>query len=289
MRLNDGAFTGSNKQGNPYLDGIEKGIAYDIYEANTPVIKQIDGQPTITSMYRDGARELISHFSAKHGQTIMDLGSGTCIATLELLSQNPQIHVVGVEVSKGMLDVGNYKFHKADGKELKNVNDSKLQQYWDDFRKESRKYKEQVTFINADFQTIDTIEEESIDGAIANQFAHWTDIPTTFSKLHEILKPGKSIVWNSASHFYEDAQFPSLEYGFRYNHFLECVLKEISKEYTVEDYKKLSRPQHTYETIKEITEKQGFDTKQVATYLVPVDLQIFVKNHVPVVVKELGD
>ena len=126
-----------------------------------------------------------------------------------------------------------------------------------------------------------------MDGAVANQFMHWTDIPTTFSQLQKFLKQHKSVVWNSASHFYEDSQFPSLEYGFRYNDFLNYVLKEISKKCDVKDSKTLSRPNHNIESIREITSKQGFETEQVGTCLVPVDLQIFIRNHVPVFVRQL--
>ena len=33
--------------------------------------------------------------------------------------------------------------------------------------------------------------------------------------------------------------------------------------------------------------EQGLETEQVATYLLPVDLQLFVQNHVPICVKQL--
>lgn len=288
MSLKDGAFTGNGNQGNPYLDGLEKGIAYDTYEANAEIIEQAGSFSRISTMYRAGASRLISYLSINSNQKVLDMGSGTGISTLEVLSQNPEIKVVGVEISKGMLAVARYKFNFDDGQEiLKVVDDKNLLRYWKRFREESRKYTGQVIFVQDDFQSTDKIYEKSIDAAVGNQFMHWTDLSKTFGQLRRVLKDGSPAIWNSASHFYEDSQFPSREYGFRYNDFLAYVLDEVAKEVKVDDYKTLSRPEHDLGSIRRISQEQGFNTRQVGTYLMPVDLQVFVRNHVPVFVRQL--
>jgi len=288
MPLKDNAFTGNRNQGNPFSDDLEKGVAYDTYEANATIIEQVGAFPRISSMYRVGASKLISHLSVKPEQKVLDMGSGTGISTLELLSQNPNVNVVGIEISDGMLAVARYKFNLTEGQEIiSEVEDQKLLTYWKNFREESQKYSRQVRFLQDDFQSTDKINDGSLDAAIGNQFMHWTELSKTFSQLRRFLKNGSPVVWNSASHFYEDSQFPSFEYGFRYNDFLACVLNEVSKEVEVKDYKTLSRPEHTLQSIQRVSQEQGFDTQQVGTYLMPVDMQIFIRNHVPVFVREL--
>jgi len=282
--LKDAVFSGSVSQGNPHQDGI----AYDTYEANFNVIEQDGNHSLILTPYRAEAKKLIKHLFAEKDQRILDLGSGTGISTLELLSQNPEVYALGVEVSEGMLQIARYKFHQVNGDELlKQVDDSKLLRYWQDFRTESERYKDQVEFILGDFQEIDDIEPESIDGAIGNQFMHWTDLSKSFKQLYRFLKRDRHVVWNSASHFYDDSKFPSSEYGFRYNDFLRFILDEVGKRVRVRDYKTLSIPEHNLDSIKTITSEQGFETEQVATYLLPVDLQVFIKNHVPAFVRNL--
>jgi len=287
--LKDGAYTGSTNEGNPYQGGIGIGIAYDTFEANFNVIEQNGNHPLILTPYRAEARELVKYlFAERDHKIILDLGSGTGISTLELLSQNPEVHVLGVENSESMLQIACYKFHQINGDELlKRVVDDKLLRYWQKFRAESKRYKDRGKFLLGDFQETDEIKPESIDGAIGNQFMHWTDLSKSFKQLYRFLKRDRCVVWNSASHFYDDSKFLSVEYGFRYNDFLRVVLDEVSKKVNVGDYKIFSRPKHNLGSIRSITSEQGFETEQVATQLIPYDLQVFIRNHVPVFIRQL--
>ena len=288
--IKNAAFTGNTKEGNPYSGDLEKGIHYDVYEANFNLIEQKGDKPEILTPYRSAARKLIRYFFAdkeRHKlEYILDIGSGTGISTLELLSQNPKIFVLGVEISEGMLHICNYKFHKIDGGELKDTNDNNLIKYWEEFKSESKRYKDNVSFLLGDIQKTEEIEPESIDGAIGNQVMHWTDLSKSFAQLNKFLKDGSSVVWNTSSHFYNDLEFPSAEFGFRYNDFLGLVLEEIRKKVDVNDYRTLSVPQHNIDTIKDVTLEQRFRTEQIATFLVPVDFQVFIK-HIPPCVKSL--
>ena len=290
IMLGDGAFTGSREQGNPYKGDLGKGVAYDLYEARTKIVRQDGRTPVVTTPYREGARKLVQYLRAKKEQwTVLDVGSGTGITTLEVLEQNPlgKVRVLGVEISPGMLNVGRYKFHQARLGLAQFRETPELLGYWAKFREESSQFgRGQVKFVHGDIQETG-VGEGIADCAVANQVMHWTDLSKAFGQLQRMLRGEGQVVWNSASHFYDDGRFPSAEYGFRYNDFMGFVMDEVAKRVPVKDYKRLSKPAHTIESIREITRVQGFKTTQVGTFLVPVDLQTFIRNHVPVFVRQL--
>ncbi len=287
--LNSGAFTGDKSAGNPYSGDLGKGIAYDTYEANVPLVVQEGDYPKIFTNYRTGAKRLVQYSSVQENAKMLDLGSGTGISALEIFTQKPGASVTGIELSEGMLLVARYKFGQDDGNLLEQVNDEKLLQYWRQFRTEAAAYKNRVKFVQGDFQQIDCLKSESFDGAVAAQFMHWTDFSKSFAQLRKFLKNKGEVVWNSASHFFNDQEFPIAEYGFRYNGFLAHVLEDVCSRggWEANDYHTIGKPSQDINTITEVTSGQGFQTTQVATYLNPVDLQVFAQNHVPVLVKQL--
>ena len=288
--MKDGAYTGRSKEGNPYEGDFSKAVAYDTYEANSVFVMQEGNFPRLINNYRFGAKRLIDFSSAEAGQRVLDLGSGTGISTLELFVQKKGIFVFGIEMSEGMFDIARYKFHQDDGgRFLSQFEDELLLQYWSDFRKESEQFKDKVKFLQADFQKIKEFPFESVDSAIGNQFMHWTDLSKSFDQLHKLLKKGGEVIWNSASHFYDDAEFPAANFGFRYNDFLAYVLEDVCSKgnLTAADYHSLSKPEYDLGRIRSITEEQGFETEQIATYLHKSDFQVFVQNHVYVFVKNL--
>jgi ubiquinone/menaquinone biosynthesis C-methylase UbiE len=267
------------------------GIAYDDYEAKFSLPEQEGNRPVIKNVYRMAAGRLVHHLEAGREDTILDLGSGTGISALELLVRNPGISVVGVEKSSGMLEVARYKFHHDLGEVLReHVGDCALLRYWEAFRRESAEYENMVTFYEGDIQDMQFLDDNSVDHAIGNQVIHWTDLSRSFRELGRVLGGGGTVVWNSSSHFYDDHRFPSSKFGFRYNDFLRYVLEDISETKGVRnvgDYRKMSVPGHTLESIQEITVQHGFETEQIALHLLPVDLQTFSRVHVPMFAKEL--
>ena len=289
-KLGNGVYTGSNKEGNPYEGDLGKGIEYDKYEANFPVIVQEGNFPKISTTYRLAARELVGYSSAREDQRVLDMGSGTGISTLELLQQKRGTSIVGIEISQGMLLVARYKFHQDEGQELLvQVTDEKLLQYWRDFREESKEYRDKVEFLQGDFQKTEEIVPDSVDRAIGSQFMHWTDLSKSFKQLSRFLRTKGEVIWSSASHFYNDTQFPAAKFGFRYNDFLAYVLDDVCSKggFTAKDYHSLSQPQHDFKSVKSIANEQGFENEQIATHLRTLDLQMFVQNHVPVFVRQL--
>ncbi len=286
-KLSPGAFTGNAEEGNPYSGDLSKGIDYDRYEANCPIIFQDGGFPKVLNCYRAGAREVARHYNNNTGTNLLDLGSGTGISTLELHKPRTGARITGIEISEGMLQIAEYKFHKRDRTTLPEV-DEKIESYWSDFRKETKDNSHNVNFILGDFQTID-LPEASYDGALASQFMHWTDLNKSFSQLQRFLRTEASVIWSSASHFYNDKNFPAAEFGFRYNDFFKYVLEDVCREgdFDAQDPSTLSVPPHNWDSINSITEDNGFHTLQVATYLKKVDFQVFVQNHIPIFVKQL--
>jgi len=287
-KLGSGAFTGDANGGNPYSGDRGKGIDYDTYESESTVIEQEGNFPNILTPYRAGARKLVQYVSASRGETVMDLGSGTGILTLELLVKNPEISVLGLEISEGMMEVAEYKFHQIDGTELRdNVSNDSLLKYWEGFRRESDPHKNRVNFVLGDIQTTEDIIPESINRAVANQVFHWTDLPTTFKQMKRFLKKGGEVIWNTASHFYDDERFPAKKYAFRYNDFLRSVMDEVSSRVKVSDYREMANPKQNINSIQEVSSSQGLITEQVGTFLLPVDFQNFIRYHVPVFVRTL--
>ncbi len=298
--LKSGAFTGDSSKGNPYEGDIQKGIDYDLYEANFPVPEEEGNPPRFLQGYRAGAKRLLQHSLTHNGldnpSTVLDLGSGTGIATLEALLRFPSARVTGVEISPGMMAVARYKFNQEEGEELKKalpapeeLQYKTLLAYWDSFRKETAPHQRKVEFREGSILDLSFLEPESIEIVNANQVMHWAGekLPIVFQHLHRVLKINGEVLWNSASHFYSDSHFPGTEYGFRYNDFLGFVMDEINKKVEVKDYHTLAKPVHNWDSVKELTCQQGFATEQVSTRLEPIDLQVFIKNHVPVFAKQL--
>ncbi len=291
MRLKENVF--ASKGTNPFAGEIEKGIQYDLYEAQGFVLDQSSTFPKLKRIYEHGADQLIQHLHSG-AQQILELGSGTGIATRSLFRQNSNRQVVGVEVSKGMKEVSEYKFHQAERIPFREKVEAyfthvgqrpslELNDYWDSFREDTRNLHQRAQFVEGDIQDIaHLVEHDYFDAATANQVLHWVDISRTFAGLHQVLRKGGTVVWNSASHFYDDAQYPSEKWGFRYHQFMKYVIDELKREgLEVTDYRSIQRPSQNMASITRITDEQSFSTQQVGTLLLPVDFQAMLTAQVP--------
>jgi len=275
-------------QGNPYEDGID----YDRQECSVwlPLLDQVGDGPSVSTIYHGVAKRLVRNVKAEPGQSFLDVGCGTGISTLELLLQHPEIFVLGLDESFGMLNVARYKFHKITGGGLLAATDGDkgLLSYWQGFRGDSLLYGDHAEFYLGRLEDIDFLPGDSLDGAIANQSLHWIDLEIAFGKLGELLKEGGKLTWNTASHFYDDSEFPSSEFAFRYNNFFRFVLDELSgRGIELKDYRNLARPTHSFDSIREISLKHGFETDQVAIHLIRKDLQIFIDQYVRPLIGQL--
>ena len=196
---------------------------------------------------------------------------------MELFYQQPDIKVIALDISPGMLEIAKYKFHKIPEERLKiSKVDEKVPKYWQAFRKETHEHKDNIQFISSDFEK-NPLKEESMDFVIANQFMHWLGPSKTFEQIYRVLKNDGTAVLNTASHYYNDSTYPTSEYGFRDNDFLKIVLEEVSKHVEVKNLETLPKPEHNFESVESIATKQGFTIEHVDTYRQQVDLQIFTR------------
>jgi len=290
--LKDDAFVKGRSGSDPYKGGIEKGISYDDYDSKCYSVMENEGCPLHLPGYRILAKQLIKHLSLISNQKILDVGSGTGTSTLELFLKNPNISVVGIEDSEGMLQIARYKFHQISSDDLKLnefVNDEILLNYFDKFRIESKDYKDKVKFILDDIETTNQIDEESMDGVIANMSLHWTDLSNSFKQIYRFLKERGEVVFNTSSHFYNNQLFNTLEYDFRLNDFVKYFLEEISKNIDINpDYHSLVDPKHNFDSFRSIASEQGFELEQVSTNLNNLGLQVIISTHILPIVGQLN-
>jgi SAM-dependent methyltransferase len=272
--LCDGLFTGSTAEGLPFRGTVAEAMAYDAYEAETAA--------SGTFPYHACANALFRWLPEGSGR-VADLGCGTGISTLELLEGRPGYRAFAFDVSGGNIAVARYKFcQSVPGTELVSAmeGDGELASYWNAFRKRAEKYKGMVKFCVKD------VEREYLpsifDAAVASQLVHWAeDLDMMFAGIRDVLYPGGTAVWNTASHFCEDPDYPASEHGFRYNDFMGYVMDGLSEHYNVSDYRKLSLPGHTTESLEDVAETNGLKTKHVSNFWRKFPLRVFASNHVP--------
>ncbi|MFP4400485.1 MAG: class I SAM-dependent methyltransferase [Candidatus Woesearchaeota archaeon] len=279
---------------NPYDGDLIKGIEYDSYESRYLDLDSSNGFTKPTTGYRKIAKSLAEKLVLEPDSQIVDLGCGTGISTLEVALHNPDSEILAIDLSIGMLTIARYKFHKIEQNNSTKIDKASaheinLADYWHQFREESYPCKNNITFVNMNFLSGD-FSPEPLDGIYANQVLHWNPLDETFQKLGTLLKDKSSIVWNTASHFYDDETFPSAEFGFRYNDFFGFFLDNLSKRINIiKDYRNNSRPSQNTESVKRISSENGFDTEQVGLDLTYSDLSMVLKYQIPNLVKEVTD
>jgi SAM-dependent methyltransferase len=213
--LKDGAYTGSLKDGNPYEGDLAQAIAYDRDEINFPVVEEYQGSSIITTGYHAGARRLASLLPKNITGHLLEVGSGTGIATLEMLLQHKGVSIMAIEKSEGMRQLAQYKFGAKAATSSIASSEPSLKSYWDHFREQAKPYRKQVQFRQSDIEQVKLLRK--YDGAFANQVMHWTELSESMLAVNENLKEGAPFVWSSASHFYNDATYPTKDFGLRHN------------------------------------------------------------------------
>src|SRR3989338_4802711 len=91
-----GHFLGTATKGDPYEGDLNAGIGYDIAEVGGQHIN-VENSPEWIGPYTSRARQIAGHLrdsSIRPCRSILDIGCGTGIATLEVLVANPQARVV---------------------------------------------------------------------------------------------------------------------------------------------------------------------------------------------------
>ncbi len=288
-------FTGNVQTGNPYKGDINRGIDYDLFEANTHYLDRDGKVPFLSHPYRAGNRAMMKHLEARIGQRVLDTGSGTGISTLELAAQNQGIIIQGIEISEGMCNIARFKFGHNDWKEVHEsienragINPPKdyqaLLNYWKEFRNEAAPHKERVNFINGDLKNLDQFPNEAFDHATGYCVPHWMgkgdELVKFFTDISRILKPKGTYVWATAAHWFDDGSYPRRERWFLFNEFIQGYLEEARKISGKQfDAYAPPTPQHDMESISEITSKAGMRTEKAGMFYHDYDLQTIMMNH----------
>lgn len=247
--------------------------------------------PTLRGIYETCANQLVRYFPSGC-QDVLELGSGTGIATLSLLRKDHNLTITGVEISPGMSIVAGYKFHQIDDaffeksvqqyfEEKGESLPSSLGSYWRQFREKTQWLSDRVTFQSGDINTISAlVKNESADAVMASQVLHWVAFGNLFPQLYSILKPGGAVVWSTASHFYNDAQFPAEEWGFRFHDFVGRVFDELrGYGIAMRDYKEFQKPKEDFASIRAMV-GSNFRTEQVGTALIPIDFESLLNKRI---------
>jgi len=295
-------LTSDIRDGNPYAgETISRGIEYDRFEAST---HYINGS-VFSHPYRAGSRALVQRVQPMpviSGKEWADFGCGTGISTLELAVQHPTFMITAIDASPGMLELAQHKFHKPFAEssslgELRNVKDTALKKYLQEFRKESESYHVNVRFMLGDLRNHSFISDESLSGAVAYQFVHWMDkeeggLLKFFKDLHRMLKPGATLAWSTAAHWlgnygYDKDVYPRGERWFHDNAFKYHFLDELAKRVPFTANYQPIKPPHTFNSVRDITAQAGLVTEKAGMFYHDYDLGVFMTNHIPGIARDI--
>lgn len=160
----------------------------------------------IDKIWRRKTAKAVSKF---HPQTILDLATGTADLAIELAKRHPQAHIVGVDLSEKMLDIGRAKVAKQG---LEN----------------------QIELHLGDAAHL-PFEDNSFDAVtVAFGVRNFEDLEDGLSEIHRVLRPqGHAFILE----FSMPERFPTKQlYRLYFKHILPKIGKCISKDESAYSY-----------------------------------------------------
>jgi len=133
---------------------------------------------------------------------VLDIATGTCDLAIEVLKQNKAKKIIGIDLSQGMLEIGQKKIDKL------NLNN-------------------QITLRIEDCHNL-SFEDNSFDAALVGfGVRNFRDLDKGLSEINRVLKPGGEFIILEFSKI----KYPiiSFFYGIYLNHLLPTIGKAISK------------------------------------------------------------
>ena len=142
-------------------------------------------------------------------KTILDLATGTADLAIALAKQNPQARIIGMDISKKMLDIGKEKVNQ-------------------------RNLENQIELRLGDAAAL-PFEDDSFDAVtVAFGVRNFEDLGKGLSEISRVLKPGGQAV---ILEFSMPERFPVKQlYRFYFKHFLPKIGKWVSKDNSAYSY-----------------------------------------------------
>jgi demethylmenaquinone methyltransferase/2-methoxy-6-polyprenyl-1,4-benzoquinol methylase len=144
-----------------------------------------------------------------HPQTILDLATGTADLAIAIAEHNPQAHIIGMDISEKMLEIGKEKVAK---KGLANAIELRIGD---------------ATSLPFKDNTFDAV-------TVAFGVRNFEDLEKGLSEIHRVLKPnGEAFILE----FSMPERFPIKQlYWFYFKHLLPRIGKTVSKDANAYDY-----------------------------------------------------
>lgn len=160
----------------------------------------------IDKVWRRKTAKTVAHFSPK---TILDLATGTADLAIAVAKHNPQAHIIGMDISEKMLEIGNAKIKKQ---KLEN----QIELRFGDAAK--------LPFENNTFDVV----------TVAFGVRNFEDLSKGLSEIIRVLKPnGQAVILE----FSMPERFPIKQlYRLYFKHFLPKIGKAVSKDASAYEY-----------------------------------------------------
>lgn len=148
-------------------------------------------------------RKTAKAVAASHPKAILDLATGTADLAIALAKRNPQAHIIGLDISEKMLDIGK----------------AKIARYG---------YEKQIELQLGDAAAL-PFEDNTFDAVtVAFGVRNFENLSQGLTEIHRVLKPGGQVF---ILEFSMPERFPVKQlYRFYFKHILPCIGGWVSKD-----------------------------------------------------------
>jgi SAM-dependent methyltransferase len=143
-------------------------------------------RPTYTN---EVFHEIVKYHTGEHDLAV-DIGCGSGQASYPLTEYFK--HVIGTDLSHAMINTANNRI--------------------------TEEYKDRIKFVQSPAETLEFLDDSSVDLVTAAQCIHWFDHPKFFKEIHRVLKPNGTIAfWGYADPIFNVAEADAMSEQFTYD------------------------------------------------------------------------